>query len=90
MRPGDLYAALPGARTHGADFAADAAAAGAVAVSPTRTAPSAPGDAGCPSLVVDDPRARLGALAAWIYGDAAAEAADTLGVTGTNGKTTTT
>ena len=30
--PGDLYAALPGARTHGARFAADAAARGAVAV----------------------------------------------------------
>ena len=32
VRPGDLYAALPGARTHGARFAADAAARGAVAV----------------------------------------------------------
>ena len=31
VRPGDLYAALPGARAHGADFAAQAAAAGAVA-----------------------------------------------------------
>ncbi|HJX43708.1 MAG TPA: Mur ligase domain-containing protein, partial [Geodermatophilus sp.] len=30
--PGDLYAALPGARTHGARYAADAAARGAVAV----------------------------------------------------------
>ena len=32
VRPGDLYAALPGARAHGADFAAQAVAAGAVVV----------------------------------------------------------
>ena len=32
VRPGDLYAALPGARAHGADFAAQALAAGAVVV----------------------------------------------------------
>ncbi|NUS17802.1 MAG: UDP-N-acetylmuramoyl-L-alanyl-D-glutamate--2,6-diaminopimelate ligase, partial [Streptomyces sp.] len=32
VRPGDLYAALPGARFHGAEFAAQAAANGAVAV----------------------------------------------------------
>ena len=31
VRPGDLYAALPGSRAHGAQFAGDAAAAGAVA-----------------------------------------------------------
>ncbi|WP_424236443.1 Mur ligase domain-containing protein, partial [Actinophytocola sp.] len=30
--PGDLFAALPGARVHGADFAAEAVRAGAVAV----------------------------------------------------------
>src|SRR4029453_12041844 len=32
IRPGDLYAALPGARVHGIEFARDAIAAGAVAV----------------------------------------------------------
>ncbi|WP_373677882.1 Mur ligase domain-containing protein [Streptomyces sp. st170] len=32
VRPGDVYAALPGARMHGADFAAQAAGLGAVAV----------------------------------------------------------
>ncbi|MYV99402.1 Mur ligase domain-containing protein, partial [Streptomyces sp. SID3343] len=32
VRPGDLYAGLPGARFHGAAFAAQAAAAGAVAL----------------------------------------------------------
>jgi UDP-N-acetylmuramoyl-L-alanyl-D-glutamate--2,6-diaminopimelate ligase len=89
VRPGDLYAALPGARTHGAAFAADAAASGAVAVltDPAGAAPAAA--TGLPVLVVDDPRARLGALAARIYGEPAASLL-TLGVTGTNGKTTTT
>ena len=32
VRPGDLYAALPGARAHGADYAGEAQRAGAVAV----------------------------------------------------------
>ena len=32
VRPGDLYAALPGSRAHGATYAAEAVAAGAVAV----------------------------------------------------------
>src|ERR1017187_10456730 len=31
VRPGDLYAALPGSKHHGARFCADAASAGAVA-----------------------------------------------------------
>ena len=32
VQPGDIYAALPGSRAHGASYAADAVAAGAVAV----------------------------------------------------------
>jgi UDP-N-acetylmuramyl pentapeptide synthase len=32
IQPGDLYAALPGAKRHGADFASQAVAAGAVAI----------------------------------------------------------
>ncbi|MYS51407.1 UDP-N-acetylmuramoyl-L-alanyl-D-glutamate--2,6-diaminopimelate ligase, partial [Streptomyces sp. SID6013] len=32
VRPGDLYAALPGARAHGADFVTQAAGLGAAAV----------------------------------------------------------
>jgi len=89
--PGDLYAALPGAHTHGARFAAMAQSAGAVAV---LTDPSGAeimrGDPGCtlPVLVVDDPRAVLGPVSAWVYGQPAA-ALTTTGITGTNGKTTT-
>jgi UDP-N-acetylmuramoyl-L-alanyl-D-glutamate--2,6-diaminopimelate ligase len=93
VRPGDLYAALPGARTHGAAYVAEAAAAGAVAVltdpDGAERAVHAGGAGGLPVLVVDEPRARLGALAAWIYGEPATKLL-TLGVTGTNGKSTTT
>ena len=39
VQPGDLYAALPGARTHGAMHAEQAAAAGAVAIL-TATSPA--------------------------------------------------
>ena len=93
VRPGDLYAALPGARTHGAAYVEQAVAAGAVAV---LTDPAGrdllagrAGAAGVPVLVVPTPRAVLGGLAAWLYGNPGERLA-TYGVTGTNGKTTTT
>ncbi|NAZ87658.1 UDP-N-acetylmuramoyl-L-alanyl-D-glutamate--2,6-diaminopimelate ligase [Kineococcus indalonis] len=81
--PGDLYAALPGARHHGAGFARQARAAGAVAAVSDRPLE------GLPTLVVPDPRAVLGQLAAHLHGHPAA-ALEVLGVTGTNGKTSTT
>ena len=89
VRPGDLYAALPGSRTHGAQYAEQAARAGAVAVltDPAGAGPAAA--AGVPVAVVAEPRAVLGSLAAWLYGEPAAKLL-TLGVTGTNGKTTST
>ena len=91
VHAGDLYAALPGAHTHGARFATMAQSAGAVAV---LTDPCGveimSADPGCtlPALVVEDPRGVLGAISAWIYGQPAA-GLTTTGVTGTNGKTTT-
>ncbi|WP_308043090.1 UDP-N-acetylmuramoyl-L-alanyl-D-glutamate--2,6-diaminopimelate ligase [Nocardioides mangrovi] len=88
IRPGDLYAALPGARAHGVDFAQTALAAGAVALL-TDPAGADRAPAGVPVLVVDTPRAVLGGLAARIYGEPAASMR-MIGVTGTQGKTTTT
>lgn len=89
VRRGDLFAALPGQRAHGARFAADAVAAGAVAVltDPAGVAEFATGQV--PVLVHDDPRAVLGGLAAEVYGNPSA-ALRVIGVTGTSGKTTTT
>src|SRR4051812_5018173 len=86
VRPGDLYAALPGARAHGADFAADVIAAGASAVL-TDEAGAARFPA-LPVLVADNPRGVLGEVARWVHDDPASGVL-LLGVTGTNGKTTT-
>jgi UDP-N-acetylmuramoyl-L-alanyl-D-glutamate--2,6-diaminopimelate ligase len=88
VRPGDLYAALPGARTHGARFAADAVERGAVAVLTDPAGAALAAGAGVPLRVVDDPRAVLGAVAARVYGEPAGRL-QVVGITGTNGKTTT-
>ena len=87
VRPGDVYAALPGHRTHGARFAADAVAGGAVAILTDPTGLDACSDLGVPVIVQANPRAALGAMAARVYGDPAASL-HLVGITGTNGKTT--
>ncbi|CCG03121.1 UDP-N-acetylmuramoyl-L-alanyl-D-glutamate--2,6-diaminopimelate ligase [Blastococcus saxobsidens] len=88
VRAGDLYAALPGARTHGAAYLADAVAAGAVAVLTDPVGHAAVTDADLPVLVVDDPRAVLGDVADRVYGEPSGRLT-VVGITGTNGKTTT-
>ena len=88
-RPGDLYVARPGEHTHGAKFAASAQQNGAVAALTDPTGQDACEQAGLPTLVVDDPQSLLGSISAWVYGNPA-DALTLLGVTGTNGKTTTT
>ncbi len=88
VRPGDLFAAIPGRVTHGAAFAADAVDAGAVAVL-TDGAGRASVPAGVPVLVVPDVRRAVGPVSARVYGDPSTRMA-MLGVTGTSGKTTTT
>ncbi|MFB7898416.1 UDP-N-acetylmuramoyl-L-alanyl-D-glutamate--2,6-diaminopimelate ligase [Streptomyces xiamenensis] len=86
--PGDIYAALPGARFHGADFCAQAASRGAVAVLTDPTGVERAAAAGLPVLTVPDPRTRMGQLAATIYGEPGAGLLK-IGITGTSGKTTT-
>ncbi|RKS74108.1 UDP-N-acetylmuramoyl-L-alanyl-D-glutamate--2,6-diaminopimelate ligase [Motilibacter peucedani] len=88
VRPGDLYAALPGTTSHGAQFAAQAVAAGAVVVLTDPAGEAAARATGVPVVVVPSPREVLGALAAEVYGQPARDLL-TLGVTGTSGKTTT-
>jgi UDP-N-acetylmuramoyl-L-alanyl-D-glutamate--2,6-diaminopimelate ligase len=88
VRSGDLYAALPGSRTHGAAYAADAVARGAVAVLTDPAGRAVAGDCPVPVCVVENPRAVLGAVAARVYGEPSARL-DVVGITGTNGKTTT-
>ncbi|ARF54897.1 Mur ligase family protein [Streptomyces gilvosporeus] len=88
VRPGDLYAALPGARLHGADFVAQAADLGAAAILTDPSGAARAAETGLPVLAVPDPRTRMGALAVSIYG-APGEDLLQIGITGTSGKTTT-
>ncbi|GGC94587.1 UDP-N-acetylmuramoyl-L-alanyl-D-glutamate--2,6-diaminopimelate ligase [Tersicoccus solisilvae] len=95
--PGDLYAALPGAHRHGAEFAAAALEAGGVAVL-TDAAGAALVGAGTdrsgvpvPVLLHPAPRTVVGPLAQRVFGPAPTDPPLALyAVTGTNGKTTTT
>ncbi|MCL2850137.1 MAG: UDP-N-acetylmuramoyl-L-alanyl-D-glutamate--2,6-diaminopimelate ligase [Micrococcales bacterium] len=92
VEPGDLFVAVAGEHHHGARFAGAAAAAGASAV---LTDAAGAGIIACDAsaralgvLVADDPRDLAGHVAAWVYGNPATRLV-TVGVTGTNGKTTT-
>lgn len=88
VRPGDVYAALPGARLHGADFVAQAAGLGAAAVLTDPAGAERAAATGLPVLVTENPRGRMGELAAEIYGRPGADLLQ-IGITGTSGKTTT-
>lgn len=90
VRAGDLFAALPGTKVHGADFVEAALASGAAAVltDPVGARKSVLAESGVPVLVHDDPRAVLGYASSLIYGEPSNRLA-VLGVTGTSGKTTT-
>jgi UDP-N-acetylmuramoyl-L-alanyl-D-glutamate--2,6-diaminopimelate ligase len=83
VREGTIFCCLPGDRRDGHDFAADAVAAGAVALLVERRLPLA-----VPQIVVSDARAATGWLAASVF-DHPCDDLTTVGVTGTNGKTTT-
>jgi UDP-N-acetylmuramoyl-L-alanyl-D-glutamate--2,6-diaminopimelate ligase len=82
--PGSLFVCLRGASADGHDFAADAAARGAVALAVDHEL-----DLAVPQLVVPDTRAGMARLATAFFGDPSAEL-EVVGVTGTSGKTTTT
>jgi UDP-N-acetylmuramoyl-L-alanyl-D-glutamate--2,6-diaminopimelate ligase len=84
VSPGACFACIPGAITDGHEHAADAVARGAVALLVERALPLAVPQARVPSV-----RAALGPVAAALYGWPSGQMR-TLGVTGTNGKTTTT
>ncbi len=86
---GDLYAAIPGAHSHGADFVGEAVEAGAVAVLTDPEGRERAMATGRAVVVVPDPRSVLGPVAAAIQGHPDRQML-VLGVTGTNGKTTTT
>jgi len=86
VRPGYLFAALPGTVTDGGRFVADAVARGAVAVlaSPEITLTDVPGADDIQLVRNDNPRRRLARMAARFHG---AQPEIIAAVTGTNGKT---
>ena len=81
--PGALFAALPGEHADGHDYAAAAAAKGAVAVLAARPLP----EAGAPVIVVADVTLALGGLARAVLGRL--PGATVVGITGSSGKTST-
>jgi len=82
VKPGFLFAALPGVKLHGSAFAAQAADRGAVAILSDQ--PIA--DCAVPVIVVDDAPAALAAMAARFY---PRQPGHIVAITGTNGKSST-
>lgn len=91
IESGDLFVAFAGERSHGSEFFQGALERGARAIltdqvgadTAIRIAPS------IPKLVVSKPRSVCGPVASWFYGEPS-KSLFVAGVTGTNGKTTTT
>jgi UDP-N-acetylmuramoyl-L-alanyl-D-glutamate--2,6-diaminopimelate ligase len=82
--PGALFCAIPGTRADGHDFAAEAVERGAAAVMVER-----PLAVAVPQALVSDARLGMALAAARLAGDPSQDLL-VVGVTGTNGKTTTT
>lgn len=84
-RAGSVFVALRGQKADGADFAREAIERGAAAVVAERPSDLTPG---VPWMVVTDARLALATLAAEFFGHPSREL-QVVGITGTNGKTTT-
>ncbi|MFK0401477.1 Mur ligase family protein [Microbacterium sp. NPDC090225] len=88
LRAGEAFVAIRGVNRHGAEFSAAAAEKGAVAIITDDDGAAIAEAVGLPILIVDDPRAVLGDLSAWVYGTGADDPLPLLfATTGTNGKT---
>jgi len=83
VKSGDLFIALPGAKTHGMNFIDEAISNGAVAVLSDRKI-----DCSIPVFVDQTPRDLVGPISDWLYNKPFSKLV-AVGVTGTNGKTTT-
>jgi len=82
-RPGTLFFCVPGEKVDGHDFAAEVVGHGASALVVERTL-----EVDVPQVVVADARAAMAPLAARFWGEPSRDL-QVVGVTGTNGKTTT-
>ncbi len=88
VRPGAVFVALRGRQADGTAFAREAMARGAAGVVSEAPPPQGPEGAGAPWFTVTDARAALAQLAAAFH-DHPSDAMRVVGITGTNGKTTT-
>ena len=88
VRAGDMFVAVRGAHRHGAEFAADALTNGAVAILTDTDGAEIAAECGMPIVIVESPRATLGEIARWVY-RTDDDAPQYFGITGTNGKTST-
>lgn len=85
VEPGDLFCAFAGGNVHGAQYAADAIAKGAVAV--LTDSLGAQTISGVPVLESTNPRKSAALASAWLFGEPMRDLFS-VGITGTNGKTT--
>ena len=81
--PGDLFIAFAGANTHGISYLEQAISNGAVAVLSDKKI-----ETSIPSFIHPNPREIVGSISAWLYGHPF-KSLKAIGITGTNGKTTT-
>ncbi len=84
VEPGSLFVAIAGERVDGHDFATDAVQRGAAALIVERPLP----EVTAAQIVVDAARTALASAAAWWFGDPS-HRLTVVGITGTDGKTTT-
>ena len=88
IEAGDLFVALPGSKTHGAAYIDQIKASGAVIVLTDEAGAQLVGEK-LPVIVITNPRRELGDICSWFY-NSPSSAMKIAGITGTNGKTTTT
>ena len=89
LRAGDLFVAMPGLKTHGANFAGRAIELGASAIITDAAGFELIENREVPIAILEEPRKHLGALAAHVYGNFALVMPKIFATTGTNGKTST-
>jgi len=87
LKSGFLFLACDGISSHGLDYLDEARSAGVCAVAWDASTAKEPADIGVPVIAIENLAAHLGEIANRFYGNPSSHL-KTVGVTGTNGKTT--
>ena len=87
LKSGFLFLACKGAASHGLDYLQEARRAGVCAVAWDTSTADAPADSGVPTIAVENLGTKLGEIANRFYSNPSSNL-KTIGITGTNGKTT--